>query len=180
VRVAGSCGVENPRKSRYFHLECRRGTSNHRHIVPSPHSQLIGVSRQVSWEEFDRTLNLNLRASFILTKELIAPMREQRWGRIVFVSSIAAQGGGINGPHYAASKGGLTGLMKNLSTRLAEFNISVTNLNSPADSKLQVNDVAPAMIEETGMIPSDEAVGGIRHKIPLGRYYFVLRHHSLC
>jgi len=34
----------------------------------------------------------------------------------------------------------------------------------------QVNDVAPAMIEETGMIPSDEAVGGIRHKIPLGRF----------
>lgn len=97
------------------------------------HFKLIGVSRQVSWEEFDRTLNLNLRASFILTKELIAPMREQRWGRIVFVSSIAAQGGGINGPHYAASKGGLTGLMKNLSTRLAEFNISVANTNSPAD-----------------------------------------------
>lgn len=53
-------------------------------------------------------------------------MRAQKWGRIVFVSSIAAYGGGINGPHYAASKGGLTGLMKNLSTRLAEFNISVT------------------------------------------------------
>jgi 3-oxoacyl-[acyl-carrier protein] reductase len=88
---------------------------------------LISVTRQVSWEEFDRTLNLNLRASFILTKELIAPMREQRWGRIVFVSSIAAQGGGINGPHYAASKGGLTGLMKNLSTRLAEYNISVNH-----------------------------------------------------
>jgi 3-oxoacyl-[acyl-carrier protein] reductase len=145
-----------------------------------PHSQLIGVSRQVSWEEFDRTLNLNLRSSFILTKELIAPMREQRWGRIVFVSSIAAQGGGINGPHYAASKGGLTGLMKNLSTRLAEFNISVANINSPADSNVQVNDVAPAMIEETGMIPSDEAVGGIRHKIPLGRYCNMLWHNSRC
>jgi hypothetical protein len=31
------------------------------------------------------------------------------------------------------------------------------------------------MIEETGMIPSDEAVGGIRHKIPLGRYSMVFR-----
>jgi 3-oxoacyl-[acyl-carrier protein] reductase len=41
------------------------------------------------------------------------------------VSSIAAYGGGINGPHYAASKGGLSGLMRNLSTRLAEYNISV-------------------------------------------------------
>jgi 3-oxoacyl-[acyl-carrier protein] reductase len=82
--------------------------------------------REVSLEDFEQTLNLNLRASFILTKGLVSPMRAQRWGRIVYVSSIAAYGGGINGPHYAASKGGLTGLMKNLSTRLAEFNISVS------------------------------------------------------
>jgi len=34
---------------------------------------------------------------------------------------------------------------------------------------MKVNGVAPAIIEETGMIPSDEAVGGIRHKISFGR-----------
>lgn len=88
----------------------------------------------------------------------------------MYVSCIAAQGGGINGPHYAASKAGLTGLMKNLSTPLAEFNISVVHSSSPIDFILQVSDVAPAMIEEKGMIPSDEAAGGIRNKIPLGRY----------
>lgn len=81
--------------------------------------------RDVTLEDFDRTLNVNLRPSFLLTKGLVGQMRAQKWGRIVFVSSIAAHGGGINGPHYAASKGGLTGLMKNLSTRLAEYNISV-------------------------------------------------------
>jgi 3-oxoacyl-[acyl-carrier protein] reductase len=36
-----------------------------------------------------------------------------------------------------------------------------------------VNDVAPAMIEETGMIPSDEAIGGYAHKIPLQRFYLI-------
>jgi 3-oxoacyl-[acyl-carrier protein] reductase len=76
-------------------------------------------------EDFDQTLDTNLRPSFLLTKGFVPAMRAQKWGRIVFVSSIAAQGGGINGPHYAASKGGLTGLMRNLSTRLAEYNISV-------------------------------------------------------
>ena len=83
------------------------------------------IDRDVDVEEFDKTLNTNLRASFILTKGLVAAMRQQNWGRIVFVSSIAAYGGGINGPHYASSKGGLTGLMKHLSTRLAKYNISV-------------------------------------------------------
>ena len=48
-------------------------------------------------EEFDYMLNINLRASFILVKGVIEHMKAQRWGRIVFMSSIAAYGGGING-----------------------------------------------------------------------------------
>lgn len=48
-------------------------------------------------EEFDYTLQVNLRASFILTKGVVEHMKSQKWGRIVFMSSIAAQGGGING-----------------------------------------------------------------------------------
>ncbi|KLJ09551.1 3-oxoacyl-[acyl-carrier protein] reductase [Blastomyces silverae] len=110
----------------------------------------------ISLEEFDYTINVNLRASFILVKGVVERMKEQRWGRIVFMSSIAGYGGGINGCHYAASKGGMTGMMKNLSTRLAEYNISV-------------NDVAPAMIGETGMIPNAQAIPEVAAGIPLGR-----------
>ncbi|KAJ5819358.1 hypothetical protein N7474_004949 [Penicillium riverlandense] len=110
----------------------------------------------ITLEEFDYTLNVNLRASFILVKGVVDHMKAQHWGRIVFMSSIAAQGGGINGCHYAASKGGLTGMMKNLSTRLAEFNISV-------------NDVAPAMIGDTGMIPNAAAIPEVAAGIPLQR-----------
>lgn len=51
----------------------------------------------ITLEEFDYTLNINLRASFILVKGVVEHMKTQRWGRIVFMSSIAAQGGGING-----------------------------------------------------------------------------------
>lgn len=120
-------------------------------------------------------MNINLRASFILVKGVVEGMKAQKWGRIIFVSSIAAYGGGINGCRmyssfvpsshitnilstldYAASKGGLMGMMKNLSNRLAQYNISV-------------NDVAPAMIGATGMIPSSEAVPGVVESIPLGR-----------
>lgn len=48
-------------------------------------------------EEFDYTLQVNLRASFILVKGVVERMKSQNWGRIIFMSSIAAQGGGING-----------------------------------------------------------------------------------
>ncbi|KAF2965466.1 hypothetical protein GQX73_g8113 [Xylaria multiplex] len=101
----------------------------------------------VSIEEFDYTININLRASFILTKLAIPHMEAQGWGRIIFVSSIAAIGGGINACHYAASKAGLSGMMKNLAARHAKSGITV-------------NDVAPAMIGDTGMIPDAKHVAG--------------------
>ncbi|KAF2252102.1 NAD(P)-binding protein [Trematosphaeria pertusa] len=105
---------------------------------------------------FEHTLNVNLRAPFLLAKSVVGSMKEKRWGRIIFVSSIAAYGVGLNGCHYAASKGGLTSMMKNLSTRLAQYNITV-------------NDVSPAMIGETGLLPSGDSVPGLVDSIPLGR-----------
>ncbi|KAK3293610.1 uncharacterized protein B0H64DRAFT_405076 [Chaetomium fimeti] len=113
----------------------------------------------ISIDEFDHTLNVNLRASFILCKLSIPHMASQGWGRIVFVSSLAAHGGGINGCHYAASKAGLHGLMKNLATKHAKDGITV-------------NDVAPAMIGDTGLVPDEkilEGTAGDVRNIPVGR-----------
>jgi len=86
-------------------------------------------------------------------------MQSQAWGRIVFIGSVAAYGGGINGCHYAASKAGLQGMMRNLARRHAAQGITV-------------NDVAPAMIGETGMIPNEKTVAGTAGdvaNIPVGR-----------
>ncbi|KAK6084564.1 glycosyl transferase family protein [Seiridium cupressi] len=113
----------------------------------------------ISVDEFDYTLNVNLRASFVLAKLSVPWMQKNGWGRIVFVSSIAAIGGGINGCHYAASKAGLTGMMKNLAAKQAQFGITV-------------NDVAPAMIGDTGLIPDAKMVEGTPgdvKNIPVGR-----------
>ena len=51
----------------------------------------------ISLEQFDYMISVNLRASFILTKGVVEHMKAQRWGRIVFMSSIAAHGGGVTG-----------------------------------------------------------------------------------
>ena len=109
--------------------------------------------------EFDYMVQINLRAPFILAKHSAPHMIEQNWGRIIFMGSIAGHGGGINGCHYAASKAGLQGMAKNLSNKLAGNGISV-------------NDVAPAMIGETGMIPNAKFVEGTPgdvKNIPVGR-----------
>lgn len=113
----------------------------------------------ISLEEFDFTISINLRASFLLCKLAMPHMTSQHWGRIVFVSSISAIGGGINGCHYAASKAGLTGLMKNLASKHAKDGVTL-------------NDVAPAMIGDTGMIPDEKRVEGTPgdvKNIPVGR-----------
>lgn len=113
----------------------------------------------ISLEEFDFTYSINLRASFLLCKLAMPHMVAQHWGRIIFVSSISAIGGGINGCHYAASKAGLTGLMKNLASKHAKDGVTL-------------NDVAPAMIGETGMIPDEKRVEGTPgdvKNIPVGR-----------
>jgi 3-oxoacyl-[acyl-carrier protein] reductase len=110
-------------------------------------------------EEFETMVRINLFSSFVLCKLAVPYMVSQNWGRIIFMSSIAAIGGGINGCHYAASKAGLTGMMKNLAAKLAKDGVTV-------------NDVSPAMIGDTGMVPSARAVegtaGDIRN-IPVGR-----------
>ncbi|KAK4186238.1 3-oxoacyl-reductase FabG [Podospora australis] len=123
------------------------------------HGKRIPDIADISIDEFDYTLNINLRASFILSKFSIPHMTAQKWGRIIYVSSLAAGGGGINGCHYAASKAGLHGLMKSLANKHAKDGITV-------------NDVAPAMIKETGMIPDEkflEGTPGDVRNIPVGR-----------
>lgn len=113
----------------------------------------------ISIEEWDHTISINLRAPFILAKLAVPHMIEQKWGRIIMMGSIAGYGGGINGCHYASSKAGLMGMVKNLANKLGKDGITV-------------NDVAPAMIGETGMIPDAkflEGTPGDVRNIPVGR-----------
>jgi 3-oxoacyl-[acyl-carrier protein] reductase len=109
---------------------------------------------EITVDDWDRVLAVNLRAPFQLAQSAVPGMRERGWGRILFVSSVAAFIGGVIGPHYAASKSGLHGLTYFLAGRLAKDGITV-------------NTIAPALVEDTGMLPGtpDE----LRSMIPVGR-----------
>ena len=111
------------------------------------HGKRIVSILDISVEEFDYTMTVNLRASFILSKLAVPHMQSQKWGRIIYMGSLAAYGGGINGCHYAASKAGLIGMAKNMAIKLGPDGITV-------------NDVSPAMIGETGMIPNAKFLTG--------------------
>jgi len=109
---------------------------------------------EVTVAEFDQTLAVNLRAPFLLAQRILPGMADRGFGRILFVSSVAAFTGGIVGPHYAASKAGLNGLTHFLASRYAPAGVTV-------------NGLAPALVAETGMLPGDPAE--LRQRVPVGR-----------
>jgi 3-oxoacyl-[acyl-carrier protein] reductase len=102
---------------------------------------------------WDEAMAVNLRSAFLVSSKVIASMRARRWGRIIYITSTAAQTGGIVGPHYAASKAGLIGLMHGYASWLARDGITV-------------NAVAPALIE-TDMTTT--SVKARADRIPVGR-----------
>jgi 3-oxoacyl-[acyl-carrier protein] reductase len=108
---------------------------------------------ELSEEDFDRTMSVNLKSVFLCTQAVLPGMRKRRWGRIVNISSGAARGAGGVGPHYNASKAGMEGMTRGYAARLVKDGITV-------------NAVAPSLIE-TDMVT---AVASSAARIPLGRF----------
>jgi 3-oxoacyl-[acyl-carrier protein] reductase len=102
---------------------------------------------------FDETIKINLKSTFLVTQAVLPNMRKQSWGRIINVSSIAAQTGGGIGLHYATSKAGQLGLTYYYAKNLVKENITV-------------NAIAPALID-TGMI---QALSVDPSSLPMGRF----------
>jgi 3-oxoacyl-[acyl-carrier protein] reductase len=85
----------------------------------------------ITVKEFDAAIAVNLRSAFLLAQACLPAMRARRWGRLIFVSSVAAQVGGVVGPHYAASKAGMHGLAQAYASILAREGIT-SNVIAPA------------------------------------------------
>lgn len=108
---------------------------------------------EIREDDWDRVLTTNLKSCFLMTEAVLPGMRERRWGRIINLSSIAAQTGGVVGPHYAASKAGMQGLAHYYARHLATEGITV-------------NTIAPALIE-TDMVAANAFANSAN--IPVGR-----------
>ncbi|KAF9530670.1 NAD-binding protein [Crepidotus variabilis] len=116
---------------------------------------ITGDIEKISVEEFENTWRVNTGSSFLLTQLCIPNMVQNKFGRIIFCSSVAAKTGGVVGPHYASSKSALHGLLHWIALRYAKDGITC-------------NAVAPALIIGTTMFdfPNDE----LKNKIPVGRF----------
>lgn len=112
--------------------------------------------QNVDLELWNSTLAINLTAPFLFAQQVLPSMVERRFGRVLFISSVAAHNGGVVGAHYAASKAGLHGLTYHLAPRVAADGVTV-------------NALAPALVGDTRMLPVDPDTGATPVPIPVGR-----------
>lgn len=80
----------------------------------------------VTVQDWDDVIAVNLRSAFLCSRVAAPLMVERRWGRIIMVSSLAGRTRNeASGPHYAAAKAGMLGLMRNLASQLGPHGVTV-------------------------------------------------------
>jgi len=115
---------------------------------------LIQSIEQMTEESWNDMITSNLTSCFLVTQAVLPGMRARHWGRIINMSSVAAQAGSIVGVHYAASKAGMLGLTRSYARVLAKEGITV-------------NAITPALVA-TEMVTSNPAAKP--EMIPIGRF----------
>jgi len=115
------------------------------------------LSMRMKDEEWQQVIDVNLTASFKLTRASLKGMMKRRFGRIIYITSVVGWSGNPGQMNYCASKAGLTGMAKSLAQEIASRGITV-------------NCVAPGFIA-TAMTDAltDDQKAAINKNIPLGR-----------
>ena len=109
----------------------------------------------ITEEDFDRSIAVNLKSAFLCTQAVLPGMRARRWGRVVNLSSIGARvGAGSVSVAYGAAKAGVEGLTRAYALRLAPEGVTV-------------NAIAPGLIDTEMGKPLLDA--GVAARIPVGR-----------
>jgi 3-oxoacyl-[acyl-carrier protein] reductase len=109
---------------------------------------------EITEEDFDRTIAINLKSAFLCTRTVLPRMRARHWGRIVNISAMGARAGSLS-VAYGAAKAGLEGMTRSYARQLAPEGVTV-------------NAVAPGLIDTEMARPLIEA-GVATARIPVGR-----------
>jgi 3-oxoacyl-[acyl-carrier protein] reductase len=119
---------------------------------------LTPVLEQVSEEEWDRVFAVNVKGVYFCISAAAFCMKDQKWGRIINIGSVAGkQGGPASGIHYCASKAAVMCMTKQFARYLAPYGITV-------------NAIAPGIIDtEMGRFLGSEAIKRSISLTPLGR-----------
>jgi 3-oxoacyl-[acyl-carrier protein] reductase len=105
---------------------------------------------QMSEEDFDKVVNVNLRAAFMATTCALRSMVRNKFGRIINLSSVAGVIGQAGSSNYAASKAGLIGMTKSVAREVGKKNITA-NCIAPGFIMTEMTQVLPDAVKEGAM-----------------------------
>jgi 3-oxoacyl-[acyl-carrier protein] reductase len=116
-----------------------------------------GLFVRMKDEDWDAVINVNLTATFRLSRAALRGMMKRRYGRVISIGSVVGTAGNPGQANYAASKAGLIGLMKALAMEVATRNITA-------------NVVSPGFIESPMTVDlTDKQKENIMIDVPMGR-----------
>ncbi|WP_207062780.1 acetoacetyl-CoA reductase [Motiliproteus sp. SC1-56] len=116
-----------------------------------------GFFKKMDWDQWHAVLNTNLDSAFNMTRPVIEAMLEQKWGRIINISSVNGEKGQMGQANYSAAKAGLHGFTKALAQEGARNGVTV-------------NTISPGYILTPMVAKIDQAIQDkIVAQIPVGR-----------
>ena len=124
--VAGMVDVSNEENIKDFVNNVKRNFGNIHILINNAAIHPLHAIEEITSEEWDLVLNINLKGYFIFVREILPGMKKEKFGRIINIASEAGKNGGtICALHYAASKGGVLGFTRNLAKQVGEYGITV-------------------------------------------------------
>lgn len=124
---------------------------------------------KISAELWSKTLDVNLTGAFFSVQPALPAMREQKWGRIIFIASTAGLKGYPYVAHYVAAKHGVVGLARALAIETVKEGITV-NAVCPGFTETSLLDRAVDRIAEKTKVSEDEVRKALLTRNPQGRF----------
>lgn len=119
---------------------------------------------EITFEEWRKVMSVNLDSIFLLTRAFLPHMREQRWGRIVGISSGMFHAGAPGSLHYVASKGGIIGFVRSLAAEVGADGVTV---NAIAPGLIRSEGTSTGVHDELGLFDLVSQASALkRHGVP--------------
>ena len=130
-------------------------------LVNNAGTNLDNLSLRMKEEEWKKVIDINLTATFLLSKHAIKTMLKNKFGRIVNITSVVGHTGNSGQSNYAASKAGIIGMSKSLAIEYAKKNITI-NCVSPGFivSDMTMNIAEKVKLYLTSRIPMGKLGSG--------------------